>query len=329
MISPASFSDNSDVNAVLQIVVCGSMKSGKTTLVQSFANGFFQDSPEPTTGIFISTKTVLFNGMLIKLKIIEISPQISTQRFYNAADAAIVVLDMSQNNTPEQFIDNIKHNNGKIPISIIGTKADIKSDDFAQTVDFQFTSNEPQLAKQIFLSLVSKISLQPPTNPIKYPISSVLIGPPLSGKTLLLSRLLNRQTPSPCFQTISPVWSHVKHSMELLELSINLKDSPGAFQYTDLWQYYWKDAETAIIVYDAGKADSVEELHVYVDSLRKLRNGKLPGLIVANKKRDTLNEEAVRLGQNYANHNGFGFVIFDVKNDDIEILKDSFIHSVF
>ena len=136
--------DNSEYSHKFKIVVCGSNAVGKTTLLRSISDQKFDHNYIPTLGVNISTIQINFDGdkensnAKVSLSIWDIAGQFFSrnlpihQKFYNSARAALLVFDLTREETfkdiPE-WLNTIKNNLGTtIPFILVGNKMDLEED---------------------------------------------------------------------------------------------------------------------------------------------------------------------------------------------------------
>ncbi|MHA1358033.1 MAG: GTP-binding protein [Candidatus Helarchaeota archaeon] len=116
-----------------KIIVIGDPSVGKTTLMLRYTQKKFRELYIPTVGAQISRKNVKINNYLCSLNIWDIAGQqkFSNVRklFYEGADAAIIIFDLTDKatfiNSSKWYKDYISLSKNKMGI-LIGNKLDMK-----------------------------------------------------------------------------------------------------------------------------------------------------------------------------------------------------------
>jgi small GTP-binding protein len=134
----------------MKLIVTGIFQVGKTSLIKRYVENRFQDSYISTIGVEISKKTINFGeNTEINFVIWDIAGQsrqldVFRARFYNGANAAIIVVDRTRMKSLESiqtWYDDIKKSiEQRIPIVIVGNKSDLEDlavseEDIAKAVD--------------------------------------------------------------------------------------------------------------------------------------------------------------------------------------------------
>ena len=124
---------------VFKITVVGDGAVGKTSLIQRFTEGDFNEEYIMTLGAQFTKYDLVFKGIPIELVFWDIAGQESFAQlrkgFYKGARACIVVFSQEDtdhgNNSfknVKQWLDDIKKNCGFLPIIIFGNKIDLVKD---------------------------------------------------------------------------------------------------------------------------------------------------------------------------------------------------------
>lgn len=120
-----------------KIIVCGDYMVGKTSLIRRFVEGKFQDDYLSTLGVDITKKTIdLASETTVNFIIWDIAGQSNMlqmapqrKRFYNGANAALLVFDKTRHSTLEstaKWLKDIKDSvPDNIPIVLVGNKSDL------------------------------------------------------------------------------------------------------------------------------------------------------------------------------------------------------------
>ena len=120
-----------------KVLLIGDGAVGKTSLRKRFSQDHFNPHESMTIGAqFTRISTLLRNGCEVFLQIWDISGQLNfhmvTQTYYQGAKGAILVYDMTRENTFSNLPFCLKalmkyNNNRKIPVVLVANKADLKS----------------------------------------------------------------------------------------------------------------------------------------------------------------------------------------------------------
>lgn len=127
-----------DVEKNYKVIVVGDVGVGKTALISRSTKGTFNLNYKATIGLDFATKIIdektCFN-------IWDIAGQerfsVMTRSYYRDARLAIIVYDISRIDTLDSvkkwlndIRDKVKHNNRDIPVILVGSKMDLKDNDF-------------------------------------------------------------------------------------------------------------------------------------------------------------------------------------------------------
>ena len=117
-----------------KLIICGDFKVGKTSLIRRFVENRFEGDYISTLGVQISKKTVdLSENTKMNFIIWDIGGQqhfnLNRPRFYNGANAALLVIDRTRPdtlNSIENWYNEIQKSvQRNIPIIIVGNKSDL------------------------------------------------------------------------------------------------------------------------------------------------------------------------------------------------------------
>ncbi|MEN2495476.1 MAG: GTPase Ryh1 [Marteilia pararefringens] len=115
-------------------------------------------------------------------------------------------------------------------------------------------------------------------------VKLVVVGMYNTGKTSLIKRYTKDTFESNCRSTIGIELVTKSESIEGQTVDIQLWDTAGAEKFQSMVPVYYKKAHGAIIVFDAFKRKSFEEVDkLYKNINEGASNKNLPILIVANK----------------------------------------------
>lgn len=117
-----------------KVLLLGDSGVGKTCVVHQFKSGAFKEKYDSTLGVEFATKTLLIDGKRVKLQIWDTAGQerfrCITQNFYRGAKCAIVVYDVTQEesflNVPQWFesVDKYLEEEDVFKV-LIGNKSDL------------------------------------------------------------------------------------------------------------------------------------------------------------------------------------------------------------
>ena len=118
-----------------KIVLIGESGVGKTSIISQFIHKIFQDDIQPSMGGTFTSKSLLFeDGKVLRLDIWDTAGQEKyralTQMFYKDANAAVLVYDITRNDSFEEltkyWIDKIKENSSSnIILFLAANKSDL------------------------------------------------------------------------------------------------------------------------------------------------------------------------------------------------------------
>eukprot|EP01113_Clastostelium_recurvatum_P013531 TRINITY_DN1718_c0_g1_i1.p1 TRINITY_DN1718_c0_g1~~TRINITY_DN1718_c0_g1_i1.p1 ORF type:complete len:237 (-),score=48.24 TRINITY_DN1718_c0_g1_i1:142-822(-) len=117
----------------VKLVLLGEMNSGKTSLVYRLVRNTFQDRMEPTIGAAFMVKSMVVDGVPVKLEIWDTAGQERYRSlapmYYRCACAAIIVYDITRKSsfeTMRKWVSEVqKQGTPNLIIALAGNKADI------------------------------------------------------------------------------------------------------------------------------------------------------------------------------------------------------------
>jgi len=118
---------------LLKIVLIGDCNVGKTNLISRFTRNEFNSQSQSTIGVEFSTKSLSFDGHVVKSQVWDTAGQERyrsiTNAYYRGAVGALVVYDITKKQSfesVERWVREVKdHTEDKIQIMIVGNKLDL------------------------------------------------------------------------------------------------------------------------------------------------------------------------------------------------------------
>lgn len=145
---------NKDYDILHKIVLIGDSAVGKTSLLQRFAEQYFQDSHITTIGVDFKLRTITVGDVRVKLQVWDTAGQekfrVITKAYYRNASGILIVYDVT---CPESFvntkrwIEEVKDNCGEdVAIILVGNKCDAPNkvialkdqEDYAKAIKLPF-----------------------------------------------------------------------------------------------------------------------------------------------------------------------------------------------
>ena len=124
------YMDNYDF--IFKIVLVGDSGVGKTSIAEKFVDNTFSGGFESTIGVDFKTKIIDVDSKKIKLQIWDTAGQEKfrsiTKSYYRAADAMVLVFDLSKKDTYDEIeglIDEINTTNDNAALFLVGNKTDL------------------------------------------------------------------------------------------------------------------------------------------------------------------------------------------------------------
>ena len=116
-----------------KVILIGPGAVGKTSLLQRFVHNKFSERYELTIGVDFLSKDVIVNGFNIRITIWDIGGQerfkFMRNRFYDGANGALLVFDLTRSNTYTEIKKWLKefqqHAGNNVPFVLIGNKLDL------------------------------------------------------------------------------------------------------------------------------------------------------------------------------------------------------------
>lgn len=134
MVHAQSLDSEEEAHYLLKIVLLGDPAVGKTSLVKRYVDNMFRMDYLMTIGTDIRTKTISINDEIVKLIIWDLGGQPLFQdvrtTYCKGANGAVLAFDLTRQHTLNNlhgWAGTVWRFVGKVPIAVVGTKADLKS----------------------------------------------------------------------------------------------------------------------------------------------------------------------------------------------------------
>ncbi|MHA2246138.1 MAG: GTP-binding protein [Candidatus Hodarchaeales archaeon] len=155
-----------DDKLVVKLILAGDGAVGKTTLVNRFVSGGFVSGYQATIGVDITSKEITEKQITIRIWDVAGQSLFSgfRQQFYIGAQGAFLVFDLTipkSLDSLHSWIEEIEETVGKMPIVLLGNKADlnklysVSADDIAK-----FLAQHPNIATYLPTSAISGINVE-------------------------------------------------------------------------------------------------------------------------------------------------------------------------
>lgn len=129
----------------VKLVLLGEMNSGKTSLVYRLVKNSFQDRMEPTIGAAFMVKSMVVDGVPVKLEIWDTAGQERYRSlapmYYRCACAAIIVYDITRKSsfeTMRKWVQEVqKQGTPNLVLALAGNKCDVSQHREVPTEDLE------------------------------------------------------------------------------------------------------------------------------------------------------------------------------------------------
>ena len=126
--------DETGVDEVVKIILCGDASVGKTNLLLRFSKDVFDESQKSTIGMDFVTKDVVLEDKKLKVQFWDTAGQEKfrsmSNNYYRAADGLLFVYDITKNSTfdrlSELLRDTDQHATKGVSRMLIGNKTDLE-----------------------------------------------------------------------------------------------------------------------------------------------------------------------------------------------------------
>jgi len=168
---------------LLKIVLIGDCNVGKTNLISRFTRNEFNAQSQSTIGVEFSTKSINFDGNVVKSQVWDTAGQERyrsiTNAYYRGAVGALVVYDITKRSSFEsvqRWVQEVKDHTEEIQIMVVGNKLDLainrsvpvdEAKNFAMENGFHYIETSAYTSKNVedaFKQLISGIYNKLPKN---------------------------------------------------------------------------------------------------------------------------------------------------------------------
>lgn len=168
---------------LLKIVLIGDCNVGKTNLISRFTRNEFNAQSQSTIGVEFSTKSITFDGNVVKSQVWDTAGQERyrsiTNAYYRGAVGALVVYDITKKQSFEsvqRWVQEVKDHTEEIQIMVVGNKLDLalnrqvpveEAKNYAMENGFHYIETSAYTSKNVeeaFKQLISGIYDKLPKN---------------------------------------------------------------------------------------------------------------------------------------------------------------------
>ncbi|CAO3617096.1 unnamed protein product [Cunninghamella blakesleeana] len=111
----------------------------------------------------------------------------------------------------------------------------------------------------------------------------VILGSQGVGKTSLVVRYINKTFAPNSTSTIGASFMTKKLTVDNCKVRLQIWDTAGQERFRAMTKLYYRGAQAALLVYDITSQESFQELHSWVEELKRNMNEELVMVVVANK----------------------------------------------
>lgn len=148
-----------------KVIMLGEASTGKTSLSDRYITGVFNPDIHLTVGVDFYIKTVIVNGLNIKLQIWDLGGEVRFRfllpTYCLGSSGAIFIYDITRPQTLDHIADWIsivREKNGDIPIYLVGNKVDLDSQ---RRISIQFGQKTQKMHKMFeFIEVSAKSGIK-------------------------------------------------------------------------------------------------------------------------------------------------------------------------
>ncbi|KAI8064499.1 ras-like GTP-binding protein RYL2 [Gongronella butleri] len=111
----------------------------------------------------------------------------------------------------------------------------------------------------------------------------VVLGSQGVGKTSLVVRYINKTFAPNSTSTIGASFMTKKLTVDNCKVRLQIWDTAGQERFRAMSQLYYRGAQAALLVYDITSQESFQELHSWVEELKRNMNDELIMVVIGNK----------------------------------------------
>ncbi|CAO3626708.1 unnamed protein product [Cunninghamella echinulata] len=111
----------------------------------------------------------------------------------------------------------------------------------------------------------------------------VILGSQGVGKTSLVVRYINKTFAPNSTSTIGASFMTKKLTVDNCKVRLQIWDTAGQERFRAMSKLYYRGAQAALLVYDITSQESFQELHSWIEELKRNMNEELVMVVVANK----------------------------------------------
>ncbi|PPD99498.1 hypothetical protein GOBAR_DD03477 [Gossypium barbadense] len=281
----------------IKCVTVGDGAVGKTCMLISYTSNTFPTDYVPTVFDNFSANVVV-DGSTVNLGLWDTAGQEDYNRLrplsYRGADVFLLAFSLiskaSYENVYKKWIPELRHYAPNVPVVLVGTKLDLRDDK-------QFLSDHPgataittsqgEELKKI-IGAVSYIECSSKTQEnvkavFDTAIKVVLIGDSGVGKSNLLSRFTKNEFSLESKSTIGVEFATRSITIEDKVVKAQIWDTAGQERYRAVTSAYYRGAVGALLVYDATRHVTFENIERWLKELRDHTDGSIVIMLLGNK----------------------------------------------
>ncbi len=120
-----------------------------------------------------------------------------------------------------------------------------------------------------------------------YNVKIVLLGDGGVGKTAIRRRFMGQGFKSIYMETIGSDFStktiEIEHNLKAVTINFQIWDLAGQPKFQNVRQLFYAGSQGVIFVFDLTRLDSLEDIKLWVNEVKKNNLTKIPALLIGNK----------------------------------------------
>ncbi|XP_003246134.1 uncharacterized protein LOC100576009 isoform X1 [Acyrthosiphon pisum] len=317
-------------NKKFKLIIVGHSNVGKTTIINHFCSGVYQDTI-PTTGIDFQEIFVKFGNETIHLNIGVTDgtekQQSLAHSYYSGAHGVFIVYDITDLNSSfklDGWIKDVENFSDTDAVKIlIGNKCDdiinreISIEEGREIAEvygipfFEVSSKNNVNIDKLLYTMISDcikkehfklIRVNPETAETtnkKYKL--IIVGHTNVGKSTIFHRLCKGVYKDAIKSTIGIDFKEIYVRFENETITLNIWDTAGLEQYRSLAQQYYRGAHGIFIVYDITDLNSSFKLDSWIKDVENYSDLNAVKILIGSKCDDKLNRAiSIKEGQKIA-----------------------------